>query len=172
MATATLRPNAAGDKTELTTQFPASGEHWDKVDEAVTDEDDTWVRGGANENQIDLYNLESLPGGVGAISNVALAIRARRSSASAGVSLILHIIKTGGTEYQHPGGNWSPTTSYDTLSRSWATNPQTGVAWTVDEVNALQAGVLTSNGAMTSRVTQVYIEVTYTSTFIPKVMIF
>src|SRR4030042_3619019 len=41
--TETLRPNAAGDETSLGYQSPEAGYHWDKVDEAVADEDSTHV---------------------------------------------------------------------------------------------------------------------------------
>ena len=38
MATEILRPNAAGDETNLYIQLPNEGEHWDKVDEVTPDE--------------------------------------------------------------------------------------------------------------------------------------
>lgn len=37
--TTVLRPNAAGDETNVQSQLPASGAHWDKVDEATPDGD-------------------------------------------------------------------------------------------------------------------------------------
>jgi len=55
------------------------------------------------------------------------------------------------------------TTSYASYSYQWDTNPQTGNAWTWDEIDALQIGVglrKAANGVATG-CTQVYAEVSY-----------
>jgi len=41
--TTTLRPNAAGDETDITYQEPSSGAHWDKVNEEAADDFSTYV---------------------------------------------------------------------------------------------------------------------------------
>ena len=56
--------------------------------------------------------------------------------------------------------------TYTLVSTTWNTNPVTGLAWTVDEINSLQAGGSiqpNSDGVSNGRCTQVYIEVEYTS---------
>ena len=50
MAIETLRPNAAGDETNIPIQVPSSGEHWDKIDEETSDEDSTYVTTGYGTN--------------------------------------------------------------------------------------------------------------------------
>jgi len=42
-ATEVLRPTAAGDATEIDTQYPAADAHWDKVDESTADDGDTYA---------------------------------------------------------------------------------------------------------------------------------
>lgn len=37
MATEILRPNGVGAQTDIYHQRPATGQHWDKVDETVVD---------------------------------------------------------------------------------------------------------------------------------------
>ena len=51
------RPDAAGDKTEITNQFPDSGAHWDKVDEDTADGDNTYIATDDNKWKKDLYNI-------------------------------------------------------------------------------------------------------------------
>lgn len=43
MAVETLRPNSSGTYTQIYHQKPNSGQHWDKVDEAVHDGLGTYV---------------------------------------------------------------------------------------------------------------------------------
>ena len=63
-----LKPDAAGDDTELPTQHPASGEHWDKVDDPRNnpDEGDTYVSTQTSKSwERDLYNLSNYTGAGG-----------------------------------------------------------------------------------------------------------
>jgi len=71
-------------------------------------------------------------------------------------------MKTNGVEYN--GTEVKTTTSYATYSYDWNTNPQTGSAWTWNEIDNLQAGVglLRPKGKEETRCTQVYAEVNYT----------
>ena len=48
---------------------------------------------------------------------------------------------------------------YQAISQTWTTNPATGQAWTISQVNALQAGVHLDDIGNISRVTQVYVSV-------------
>ena len=38
-----LRPAGTGDETDVKYQYPDTGEHWDKVDEATSDNESTYV---------------------------------------------------------------------------------------------------------------------------------
>jgi hypothetical protein len=74
-ATETLRPNAAGDVTSISAQFPASGAHWNKVDEATADNYTTYVSTNSTNYQRDLYNILDHSTGSGLINSVTIHFR-------------------------------------------------------------------------------------------------
>jgi hypothetical protein len=138
MATETLRPNAEGDETAITDQYPGEGEHWDKVDEVTSDEDtyvyeydDYWVR--------DLYNLPASSVGAGTINNVTVYMRAW-ASMSVGVGGAKISIKTAGSTVDGPEVSFANEWTTYTFSKTWLVNPVTGLAWTWAQINALQIG--------------------------------
>jgi hypothetical protein len=138
--TETLRPNGAGSETGEYIKQSGAGEHWDKVDEVEADDNSTYiyldaVSAGGNW-QRDLYALPAHTGS-GTINSVTVYARLKDiygSNSSGKIS-----IKTNGTVYDTSA--FALTTSWATKSNVWATNPQTGVAWTWDEIDALEAGV-------------------------------
>lgn len=187
MTIANLKPNAAGDLTELT-PYPGAGEaNYQNVDDSTggspplygSDGDSTYNSNEAsspNNVKEDLYNIESLPAGVASITNVKVYTVARRYSAGGSPysGNLYIVIKTGGTEYQ--SDSKMLLSSYTFSNYSWATNPQTGVAWTIADVNALQVGASLQatfgadpNQANHPRLTQVYVEVTYDPIVAPTV---
>ena len=178
MATLAIRPNGAGDLTEIDAQSPNTGEHWDKVDEADPhDSDDTTVHQptvGASQ-ATDLYNLESISDSIINITNVTVyATWARQGGAVLDPKFWIKI-KTGGTIYTTPSWDNEPT-SYTTRSYAWATNPQSGVTWIVADINALQAGIMLERviaGGVDpyGKCTQVYVVITY-APFVPKIFYF
>ena len=160
----TLRPVLAGDETNVADQFPASGEHWDKVDEATSDGNSTYVETNSNTWQEDLYNIADHSAGSGNISYVKVYMVAASSETPTQANAYVHI-KTNGVEYN--GSQETTTTSYATYSHQWDTNPQTGEAWTWDEIDALQIGVglrRASAAEKATQCTQVYAEVAYSGT--------
>ncbi|MFQ5997027.1 MAG: hypothetical protein ACE5KP_05320 [Dehalococcoidales bacterium] len=165
-ANETLRPNAAGDETGIADQYPATGAHWDKVDEAISDGDSTYVETSWWDWQEDLYNIGNHTAGGGTINYVKVYMVARSIVDAERDNAYVHI-KTNGVEYN--GTQERTTASYTTYSYQWSNNPQTGNPWTWDEIDALQIGAgLRSrrDGGKPSerytRVTQVYAEVNYT----------
>jgi len=167
-ATETLRPNGTGDETGIANQYPTSGAHWDKVDEAVSDGDSTYVWTSSSPGwQEDLYTATDHIAGSGTINYVRVYAVARSTTSDQfRRSLYLHI-KTNGVEYNGPAPEsaYFITNSYASYSYQWDNNPNTGQAWTWSEIDALQIGVgirrQGGTGAQT-RVTQVYVEVGYT----------
>ena len=154
----TLRPNAAGDETNINTQEPVEGEHWDKVDEAIADEDTTTVGNGFSDAgvwQRDLYNLPA-SGGSGTINFVKAYARCKKS---VGGSYKI-AIKSGGVVGETGGA--ALTASFVTYSNQWGIPPEGG-SWTWAKIDALQAGVsLEAEGFGTAAIcTQVYVEVDY-----------
>jgi hypothetical protein len=73
--TETLRPNATGDDTNIAQQYPSSGAHWDKVDEATADDFTTYVSTNSTTYQRDLYNMPSHTTPAGRIDSITAYFR-------------------------------------------------------------------------------------------------
>ena len=166
-ATETLRPEAAGDETGIAVQEPTSGEHWDKVDEATSDDDSTYIQSNSSSWQEDLYNTANSTVGSGTINYVKVYMVAKSLNTPGQTSAYVQI-KTNGAEYD--GTPEQVTTSYATYSYQWNTNPSTNTTWTWDEINALQIGAglrrALASGPPSGRYTlctQVYAEISYTT---------
>ena len=160
--TENFRPDAAGDKTEIGTQYPASGAHWDKVDEATSDGDSTYVASNENKWKKDFYNIpdhstQTVGGTINYVESYAVC-KATDNATQASARIRL---KTYGSEQR--GNDETVTTSYAAYSYQWDTNPETTNAWTWDEIDALQIGVDIRDAAtdVPTRCTQVYVEVSY-----------
>jgi hypothetical protein len=160
----TLRPNAAGDETSISGQLPSSTYHWDKVDDATPDGDTTCVQEYRATYYRDLYNLPAHSVGSGTINSITIyfciASADSAKHAYAKPSQKSGTTVTDGTQQTQAG------TTYSTKSQTYTTNPATGVAYTWDEIDALQIGVcLHGDSNYYSRCTQVYVEVNYTPAF-------
>jgi len=163
MATLILRPNGNGDVIELTPDPVV--DNYLNVDEEVAD-DNTTDNGYSGESWAvyDLYTLEN-SSDLGTINSVTVYSRVYTAGGGAGSSGSRGMtkIKTGGTEYD--GTLTQGVYSWVTLNTEYVDNPQTTVAWTWDDINALQAGAYiegSAEGSVSASVTQVYIEVDYT----------
>ena len=157
-----LRPIGIGDETDVKYQFPATGEHWDKVDETSSDNDTTYVytpSAGWEEDLYDTANYSTQTAG-GDIQYVEVFMVSRATLSADQVSAYVHI-KTNGLEYN--GTSENLTTSYALYSNPWTDNPQSGSSWTWNEIDDLQIGVgMREPGvAIDSRCTQVYTSVNF-----------
>ena len=163
MATETLRPNGAGFIAQFTIGGSSSAPtNWQSVDEAIADEDVTYVWTSSGTER-DLYALPASSGS-GTINSVTVHIRVKSADGET-APFALEKIKTYSIEYSRPyGSKIVPTTSYVNHSYQWATNPNTSLAWTWAEIDALQAGLEmgAEDSEGTVRCTQVYVEVDYT----------
>ena len=167
----TLRPSGNGSSTEIEVQFPASTNHYDKVDEATTDNDTTYVEGDdatGGTHRIDTYATENAPYPNGTINNVTVHVRVRQTNDGATVDgKAKCVVLTGGTEYTGNAETLAGT-SYAEYTKAWATNPDTAAAWTWAEIDAMEIGVsvyppLTGGAADGAvRCTQVWVVVNYT----------
>ena len=157
-----FRPVAAGDETEIKSQYPDSGEHWSKVDEATSDNDTTYVYTPSLAWEEDLYNTanHSTQTAGGDIQYVEVFMVARAVLSADQVSAYIHI-KTNGAEHNGPTENL--TTSYATYSYQWVDNPQSGSSWTWNEIDNLQTGLgmREAGVAKDSRCTQVFTNVNF-----------
>jgi hypothetical protein len=164
MTVETLRPNAAGDLTEL---HPNTGTNWGCVDETPSDGDSTYVgtlSADLDNPKTDLYNLPASAIPLGStISNVRVYMNVR-SLHSTYRATCKTKIKTHGTVYT--GEAKSPPTTYTSYFTDYAINPYTGAAWAISEINDLQIGeCITSNYHVNyyyGRCTQSWVEITYT----------
>ena len=170
--TETLRPNAAGDEHSISSpEWTEENPHWELVDEVSADESTTFIYTDSHSYQRDLYNLPAHSVGSGIINFIKIYFRMYCGGGS-GIAQGKPSQKSGttvtdGTEFDRYGGIW------ETFSESYTTNPATGLAYTWDEIDALQIGVAgkaSTNGYSGDvRVTQVYVEVDYTPPVVPTV---
>ncbi len=165
MASEILRPSAAGDLTQIDDQYPATGEHWDKVDDVTPDDDDTKVYNStfpSNTTRTDLYTIQNSSIGAGTITKIRIYARWKRSGGYAYAIDFWHKLKTHDTVYTGPRFDYLGDYVYDYWEIT--TNPFTGGAWTWGEINALQAGITLQywkgiGVSSTGHCTQVYVQV-------------
>ncbi|GAI75990.1 unnamed protein product, partial [marine sediment metagenome] len=163
----TLRPNAAGDETNLTPSGAAT--NWECVDEAIPDED-TLVLTGSEILKRDLYNIANRSVGSGIINHITVYARCRYIIGVEGNFKVKVTIKSGtgaaAPDTVDEGDEETLIGSWKNHSHQWNTNPATSIAWTWDEIDNLQIGigfrVLDAGIAQTCWCTQVYVEVDYT----------
>ena len=182
MAELTLIPN--GDS--FAALVCSSGTvHYALVDDPVATPDDlgTYVyKNGASgpSAATDLFDLPNHGAEAGVINYVRVYHRHRDNNAGCAMSSQPYV-RTGGSDYA--GTSVASTTSFVTSYTEWATNPNTGLAWTWTDIDNLIAGVkLTGNSVWTpednsdpkypiegywtnyaAMCTQVYVVVGYTS---------
>ncbi len=177
MATEILRPNAAGDETNLA-PVPGTGEeNWEDVDEEIPDDGATYVARYAPAWLRDLHNIPDHSQGNDTINHITVYARAQAAAGASVSQTSLKIaIKSGtgdgapdtvseGDEETLTAGSWI------NFSHQWSTNPATGIAWSWDEIDKLQIGIAlrkcSSSSPVGSSVTQVYVEVDYVASTPP-----
>lgn len=118
-------------------------------------------------NAYQLFNFSSFSVPVGStISNLTIYVRAR--DVSSGTNDIYEYVKVKGGYYSGSTSH-NPDTTFTTYSYSWNTNPSTGSAWTVADINGnganplQQFGVYSDDLTPNMRVSMVYAQVNYTS---------
>jgi hypothetical protein len=133
---------------------------WDKVDEATSDGDGTYIDTSNAAWQEDLYHTDNHTEGTGNVTSVTVYGLGRATASPTQTNSYAHI-KTNGSEYN--GGEQTTTANYTSFSYAWTDNPSTNTTWTWDEIDALQIGVGLREPAagQATRCTQVYAEVEY-----------
>lgn len=126
-------PDAAGDTTQWTPQ--GFGNNWQNVNENPADADSTYNTTATITNT-DLYNLAAT-GATGTINGVQITAMCRKDDVGARSAATR--IKTGVTEFT--GSTIALLTTYVCLMTLYNVNPDTTIAWTVSDLNALQAGI-------------------------------
>jgi len=167
MTTVTLRPSANGVLIELTPS-PGTLQNYQCVDEETPNDDTDYVllAGSSVEAQTkyDYYDIPTtgIPAG-STINSVTVYTRGRKVQLGTIIARICGCVHTYNVAYE--GTFKSLTTSWANYSDTWTTNPNTGLPWTLDEVNAMQIGVglyTAKNENVEADCTQVYVVVDYT----------
>jgi len=134
-------------------------ENWKQVDEVTADDDATFVYQAITAWSEDHYTFPAHSDGSGTINNIKVYCR---------------MVGLGGTEQSkclayvnsvlYYGDVETLTTSWASYSKTWTKNPNTGLDWTWDNIDALIIGVaLNNNNGTVAKCTQVYVEVDYTA---------
>lgn len=131
-----LVPNANGDLSQLTGSDGNSTDNYLLVDETPSNSDTDYVEG-STVDQKDLYNLSA--SGLSNVNILRVWGESRSKDTTTAGGLLAITLKTEGTEYD--SGDIALSTSYAAVKGpEYRVNPQTGVAWTVAELDALQVG--------------------------------
>jgi len=141
-----LVPTGAGVKTQFT---PSTGSNWQTVDE-ITTPSDTDYNSASTLGAMDLFGMQNLAGN-GLVYGVQTDIRTKKDDAGhRRVKPVFYKASGSGETSRFYAGSQSPV--LDTFINSpiqiYNTSPDTGVAWTVDEVNALQYGYAVGEAGM------------------------
>jgi hypothetical protein len=136
----TLRPNANGDLSQMNVKN--LGIAWQAVDEAVSDGDATYIDPDVSDTVLTnlfKFNTISPPNG-SVVDYVEVYTRFRYKLIDKAGSLGF-VLKSGSTEWTEALNGYQGQSDYILINKRYTINPITGNAWTVVEVNALQAGV-------------------------------
>ncbi len=151
-----LRPAGPGGASELTTD--GCGSNWQCVDEETPDENSTRLERSSHHFAVDYYTLEDPAASGCTITKVTVWARCMRSHTQGGVMLCVFTHSN-----LYTGADQGLTASWANYSEEWTTNPNTGAAWTWQEIEDLQAGPRMRGQAshFPAYCTQVWVEVTY-----------
>ncbi|HLQ42789.1 MAG TPA: hypothetical protein VK189_08070, partial [Thermoplasmata archaeon] len=165
--TQVLSPNANGDVNAWTVNglntCTSEANEWQCVNEVTNDGDNGAVISTSSSITDSLYNIADWPSPPSPLTVTNVQVESScRKTASPSVSVQI-IIKTGGTVFAGPTAqNCANSATYTVWNENWATNPQTTAAWTLADINALQAGVRDADGTTReARVSHVKVTVTF-----------
>lgn len=126
-------PDAAGANSDWTGS--AGGDHYALVDENPPTGDTDYVET-LTTNAKETYSFQPITD-TGAIAGLQLCLCIRKTDATSRTCRPICI--SGGTQYN--GTNFTLNDTYTYARFVWDVNPDTGVAWTKDEINASEFGV-------------------------------
>jgi hypothetical protein len=161
-----LRPNGTGSIT----QCYRHGDwfyNYRCVDEVEADDASTYVYSKNDDTRMDTYRIQNHSQGTGTINSVTVYARARAYNSETCADMRMQIAaRTYSTAYYGSEITLIGNAGWDNYSKTWTTNPDTGGAWTWDEIDDLQIGIkLYDDGPGYPQCTQVYAEVNYLPVF-------
>ena len=86
----------------------------------------------------DSYAMDDLPASVASVMALRTAVIAKNPDG--GSPQIKNLVRTNGTDYLGTGKTVGGSDA--TLPEHWLVNPDTGLAWTIAEINALEVGMV------------------------------
>jgi hypothetical protein len=139
----------------------------------TTEDDGTYLKGTtdtANHYHFSFANF-TVPA-TSTVVNLTVVYRARDGlNAAVGVNTIRGSIKVDGVVYNTTSTTSDPGSLFTTYSYNFSINPDTGIAWTPDDINGIGGqelnafGIASTDGAPDFDVSMVYAQVYYTSGF-------
>lgn len=133
MRLATLRPDGAGSSSDWT------GTYADVDDQGYYTDSDYITSNTAN--QVDMFTLSDLSTAAQALEPLAVVVTGRARHGTSGPQNIQIGLHAGSTDY-FAANEPSLGSSFNNLTqRIWDQNPDTTAAWTVSDIQSLQAGV-------------------------------
>lgn len=169
MAVVTIRPTStlitspdyqhwANSRVPTGTQNNAT---WSLVDEAVADEDTSFFQCSTTARCFEFFGMGATGVSEGTITNVRVNFRCKHTTATGYSRACVGSSPTAGN-YSY-GANKTSTTSYQTFTEDWTTNPRTGVAWVWSDFTNYYFGVegWASANKSNNRCTQFYVEISY-----------
>lgn len=150
-----LRPNALGDDDDGTEI--GDGNTYLCVDDATPDNYNTYVQLSSIYGDDQLWNFENISSATGTIVSVTVTLVEKKCGT--GSSSARHLIKVNGTKYTSALNHSPDDTAWNSYSATWTENPNTSTAWTISDINSIQAGVRRTGGCFD--VTQCFITVKY-----------
>ena len=161
-ATLTLRPNANGSVGAGIQTYGAASAY-QCVDEASANDDTDYIYVGEDAVGSVVFALPDHTTETGTINHVKVYARCKYTG-SGSTYLVYCRLRINSSWYH--GANYAQTltNSYASYTDTWTTNPNTGSAWTWDDIDGLQAGVTLYAGVgLNARCTQIYVEVNYST---------
>jgi hypothetical protein len=155
-ATMTIRPNAQGYYSAWTNTGCSSGtSEWQCVDENPANTTDNLYTSQKTVSESFAFQDTGLSNVI--INSVTVYFYGIRYSSTR--YMFQPLVRSSSTDYL--GSVKSLTASYAYYSQVYTTNPATGAAWTVAQVDALEAGMKSYTATYGGRIAQVYAVVDY-----------
>lgn len=151
------------------TIYPSDGVFFDKVDEETSDEDTTYIQATTGGTWVLLAHDATALNIPASATNIAVRIRASVRNVGSFISYIQGMLNINGTEYLVGSDTAITSQTYATKSWNMTDYPPVGSGgWTVANVLSLATagvGVKVSYTIPDVRITQIWIEVTYSLIF-------
>lgn len=159
MAIAYLQPDGDGNYTQFAAIGGCSPE-WQCVNKPTVNDATQLGSGTVGDRQS--VTLSAF-GDVGAVSSVVISVRCANFSGD--VETVKIFLRIGGVNYDDSSQSMPVDSAFHNFTKTYTTNPATGQAWTKDDINALEAGVLLFSAvsfAVNMRFSQLFATVTFT----------